>query len=70
MTTPSRVAIVTGGNSGMGMGIARKLVANGWKVGIADIQENKRFAEELGDAATYYNCNVADYDRFVLLGWL
>jgi len=67
MTTSSRVAIVTGGNSGMGVGIARKLVQNGWKVAIADIQENKKLAEELGNAATYYNCNVADYDRFVLI---
>lgn len=51
----------------MGVGIARKLVQNGWKVAIADIQENKKLAEELGNAATYYNCNVADYDRFVLI---
>lgn len=60
----SQVAIVTGGNSGMGMGIARRLVAKGWKVAIADIQENKKFADELGDAAaSFHMCDVADYDR-------
>ncbi|KAH7406051.1 15-hydroxyprostaglandin dehydrogenase [Phaeosphaeria sp. MPI-PUGE-AT-0046c] len=58
----SPVAIVTGGNSGMGMGIVRRLVEKGWKVAIADINENKKFAEELGDAASYHTCNVADYD--------
>lgn len=46
----------------MGMGIVRRLVEKGWKVAIADINENKKFAEELGDAASYHKCNVADYD--------
>lgn len=50
----------------MGMGIVRRLVEKGWKVAIADINENKKFAEELGDAASYHKCNVADYDRLVL----
>jgi NAD(P)-dependent dehydrogenase (short-subunit alcohol dehydrogenase family) len=63
MTTSAQVAIVTGGNSGMGMGIVRRLVEKGWKVAIADINENKTFAEELGDASSYHKCNVADYDR-------
>lgn len=49
----------------MGMGIVRRLVEKGWKVAIADIVENKDFAKELGDAASYHKCNVADYDRFV-----
>jgi NAD(P)-dependent dehydrogenase (short-subunit alcohol dehydrogenase family) len=65
MPTSSRVAIVTGGNSGMGMGIVRMLVEKGWKVAIADIAENKKFAEELGDASSYHKCDVADYDRYV-----
>lgn len=65
MSTSSLVAIVTGGNSGMGMGIVRKLVEKGWKVAIVDINDNKEFAKELGDAASYHKCNVADYDRLV-----
>jgi NAD(P)-dependent dehydrogenase (short-subunit alcohol dehydrogenase family) len=63
MTSPAHVAIVTGGNSGMGMGIVRKLVEKGWKVAIADINDNNKFAEELGEASSYHKCNVADYDR-------
>lgn len=65
MASSSQVAIVTGGNSGMGMGLVRKLVEKGWKVAVADINENKTFADELGDASSFHKCNVADYDRFV-----
>lgn len=64
MASSAPVAIVTGGNSGMGMGIVRQLVKRGWKVAIADINENKEFAEELGEASSFHKCNVADYDRF------
>lgn len=67
MDSSSRVAIVTGGNSGMGMGIVQKLVQTGWRVAIADINENKTFAEELGDASMFHKCNVADYDRCVVI---
>lgn len=63
MGVEHRVAIVTGGNSGMGMGISRGLIEKGWKVAIADIQENRELAEELGGAASFHKCNVADYDR-------
>jgi NAD(P)-dependent dehydrogenase (short-subunit alcohol dehydrogenase family) len=63
MTTSAQVAIVTGGNGGMGMGIVRRLVEKGWKVAIADINENKKLAEELGETSSYHKCNVADYDR-------
>ena len=64
MTSSSRVAIVTGGNSGMGMGLVRKLVEKGWKVAIADINENEKFAEELGDRSSYHKCDVANYYRY------
>ncbi|OAL56662.1 hypothetical protein IQ07DRAFT_581978 [Pyrenochaeta sp. DS3sAY3a] len=62
MDSSSRVAIVTGGNSGMGVGIAKRLVEIGWKVAIADITANDKLADELGDASSYHKCNVADYD--------
>lgn len=65
MATTSQVAIVTGGNSGMGMGITRRLVEKGWKVAVADINENQKFADELGDAASFHKCDVADYDRYL-----
>ncbi|KAF2691948.1 hypothetical protein K458DRAFT_473589 [Lentithecium fluviatile CBS 122367] len=62
MASSASVAVVTGGNSGMGMGVVEKLVQRGWKVAIADIQENKDFAVKLGDASSFYKCDVADYD--------
>ncbi|KAF2659221.1 15-hydroxyprostaglandin dehydrogenase [Lophiostoma macrostomum CBS 122681] len=62
MAQSSRVAIVTGGNSGMGMAIVRSLVKRGWKVAIADINENEEFAAELGEESMFCKCNVADYD--------
>ena len=49
----------------MGMALCRRLVEKGWKVAIADIQENEVFAEELGNAASFHRCDVADYDRYV-----
>lgn len=67
MESPPQVAIVTGGNSGMGAALTRDLVKRGWKVAIADIQENKELEKELGDGASFYKCNVADYDRCVFL---
>ena len=67
MASPKRVAIVTGANSGMGKALAQHLVKQGWNVAIADIMENEEFAQELGDASSFYKCNVADYDRFVTL---
>ena len=49
----------------MGMGIVRRLVEKGWRVAIADIKDNKEFANELGSASSFHRCNVADYDRCV-----
>jgi NAD(P)-dependent dehydrogenase (short-subunit alcohol dehydrogenase family) len=46
----------------MGMGIVQRLVAKGWKVAIADVKENAPFAEQLGEAAGFYACDVADYE--------
>jgi NAD(P)-dependent dehydrogenase (short-subunit alcohol dehydrogenase family) len=66
MTTKIPVAIVTGGNSGMGRGLTLSLVNRGWKVAIADINKDSEFAEQLGDGASFYRCDVADYDRYVL----
>ncbi|PSN69968.1 15-hydroxyprostaglandin dehydrogenase [Corynespora cassiicola Philippines] len=61
MVSPPRVAIVTGGNSGIGTAIVQDLLKRGWKVAIADIKENKELVEELGEAVSYHHCDVADY---------
>ena len=54
------VAIVTGGASGLGAATAKRLVAGGAKVVLADLNDEKgeAFAAELGDAAVYKKTNV------------
>jgi NAD(P)-dependent dehydrogenase (short-subunit alcohol dehydrogenase family) len=62
MDIAGKVFIVTGGASGLGEGTARMLVANGGKVVIADLQEDKGTAlvGALGaDHAAYVKCDVS-----------
>jgi NAD(P)-dependent dehydrogenase (short-subunit alcohol dehydrogenase family) len=63
MPSSSRVAIVTGGNSGIGKGLTISLINQRWNVAVADINEDTHFAKELGERASFYRCDVADYDR-------
>ena len=65
-----KVAIVTGGASGIGEGIARMYVKEGAKVAIADIADadGERVAKELGGASFYAHVDVsrsADVKRLV-----
>ena len=56
-------AVVTGGVSGLGLAVARHLVANGGKVALFDLNEEKGAAAvaELGtDNARYFTANVTD----------
>ena len=56
-------AIVTGGVSGLGLAVARHLVAQGGKVALFDVNDDKGAAAvaELGDAnARYYKTDVTD----------
>jgi 3-oxoacyl-[acyl-carrier protein] reductase len=66
MRLKGRTAIVTGGASGFGAGIARKFVAEGARVMIADINGDAAtaLAEELGPHATAQQVDVSD-DRSV-----
>lgn len=61
-----KVAIVTGGASGMGRADARLLAAEGAKVVIADLNEadGEALASEIGDAAVFMQLNVADEDNW------
>lgn len=56
-----KVAIVTGGASGFGEGIAKAYVAEGARVVVADINGDgaRRVASELGASATAFRCDVA-----------
>lgn len=56
-----KIAVVTGGASGLGEGIVEKFIAEGAKVTIADIDEagGAALAERLGDAAEFVRVDVA-----------
>lgn len=60
MQIDGRVFIVTGGSSGLGAGAARRIVAAGGKVVIADINEEGGAAmvAELGDSAVFSRTDV------------
>lgn len=60
MEIRDKVFIVTGGASGLGEGTARMLAANGAKVVIADMQEDKgqAVAKEIGGA--FVKCDVSN----------
>jgi 3alpha(or 20beta)-hydroxysteroid dehydrogenase len=55
-----KVAIVTGGARGSGEAIARRFVAEGARVVIADVRDEQgdAVAADLGDAAAYARCDV------------
>ncbi len=54
--------IVVGAASGIGLAVARALVAEGGKVVIADIAEDggRRAAESMGEHARFVRCDVSD----------
>lgn len=56
-----KVAVVTGGASGIGEGTVRLFAQEGARVVIADIQDGRgeKLAEELGTATTYLHVDVA-----------
>jgi NAD(P)-dependent dehydrogenase (short-subunit alcohol dehydrogenase family) len=62
MEMQDKVAVVTGGASGLGRATVKRFVANGMKCAIFDMNEEKgtALAAELGDAAIFQKVNVAD----------
>jgi NAD(P)-dependent dehydrogenase (short-subunit alcohol dehydrogenase family) len=60
-----KVAIVTGGSSGIGYGAAERMVAEGAKVVIADISEERgqEAADKLGADAAFKLTDVAEPDQ-------
>ena len=60
-----KVAVVTGGASGIGRATTELFVAEGARVVVADLQEDvgSALAAELGDNVTFVPCNVVDEDQ-------
>ncbi len=65
MDINGKVAIVTGGASGLGEATVRRYVAHGAKVAIFDMNESRGAAlvAELGDQVIYHNVNVVDEEQ-------
>lgn len=62
MDIKDKVAVVTGGASGIGQAIARRVVKGGGRVAIFDLNEEagQAMVDELGDAALFAKVNVVD----------
>ena len=56
------VAVITGGVSGLGFGVARRLVDQGASVVMFDINEErgKQATSELGDSSRFIACDISD----------
>jgi 3-hydroxyacyl-CoA dehydrogenase / 3-hydroxy-2-methylbutyryl-CoA dehydrogenase len=60
MNIDGKVAVITGGASGLGEATARAYVEKGARVAVFDLNEDRgnEFVRELGDAAQYYRVDV------------
>ena len=58
-------ALITGGASGLGLAVARRVVAEGGRVALLDVQDDvgSRAAAELGPSASFINCDVSSEAR-------
>ncbi|ANE79800.1 oxidoreductase [Mycobacterium adipatum] len=64
-----KVAVITGGASGLGEGLVRRFAAEGAQVvfGDVDAERGKAVAEELGSAARFLPCDVTDLSQITAL---
>jgi NAD(P)-dependent dehydrogenase (short-subunit alcohol dehydrogenase family) len=59
------VAIITGAASGIGLSLTRHLLSSGWRVAMADRNEEKGRAleKELGPDVMFMKVDVSKYDQ-------
>jgi 15-hydroxyprostaglandin dehydrogenase (NAD) len=59
-----KISIVTGAASGIGFALAKHLIARGFRVVLADIDDlkGKKAQEDLGPDALFLHCDVSDWD--------
>ena len=64
MRMKDKIAVVTGGASGIGKRAVERIVEEGGRVVIADIQDDRglRMQEDMGDAVRYIHCDVTVED--------
>ena len=60
MNTHNKVAVITGGGSGIGQRTVERAVEAGWRVILADIRDapSRSVAARLGDAVRFIHCDV------------
>ncbi|KAA8912027.1 hypothetical protein FN846DRAFT_897566 [Sphaerosporella brunnea] len=59
----SLVALITGAASGMGLALAKDLLAKNWRVALLDIsQAGPSIASELGPSAVYFHSDVSSWE--------
>ena len=62
MTVPPRIALITGGTRGIGLGIARALAAEGWRLALTGVRshdDNASLLESFAGAAEYHQADVS-----------
>ncbi len=68
MDLKDKVAVITGGASGLGRATVKRFVANGAKAAIFDMNEEKgqQLVDELGDSVIFCNVNVTSEGAHIL----